>query len=597
MGSTDEELATKLAERRAKRSSDDELQAKIDARRSKTKTPDEGPSTLDAAGHGLAQGFTFKFGDEIQGLTQAIGNKFLRDKAEGYQPSFAEDWARERDQARAEDVRMEAAHPKAFVGSEIVGALPGAIAAPVAAAGKGILAMIGAGAGFGAVTGAITGVGGSRNDPFLNPDDAALDVIDSASGGAIAGAGGALIGRGLGHLFTRFTSAGKMNAALRTLQQHEGIANQTVARTQGIVGQDSQVPLQAVENAGNRTTLQKMFRKPDISRISGEGDAAMQGAVNQADATNAAATGRLNDADIAVEAERAAGRDTLRQSRNDYRNTQNTTAVSNEQSSALAAQEQAAAKTKYQTENHARGERQVSRKNQHLQNQEDQYQAIEEARNARNQEIRELRKANPALNEALAKTKSKELPNVLDKHLGADHPARADLDQSWENLKAAREPIPRPRLEAPVAPPPVVARPQKAVAPAYQEPATPGYDAARQGRVLAKQGVESAANATQHIYDTADQLSKSMAKIQGAKASLSDLISPSKNLRLFSGKQWLDNRNVKKILSDPETYKQFMDLAATGKRLTPGTAEAEAFGAQMAAFVQSLRDDSVDKSP
>lgn len=453
----------------------------------------------------------------------------------------------------------EASYPVAYPIVEAISSIPAfmAVGGPIKA-GQGIWKGLRSAARAGGIGGATVGYASSE-DP-----NRTVDTVTSSIAGSLLGPLAYGVTAGAGALGTRLSKAGTMDAALETLAQHEGIPNPRVAQVQELVGKGNPVPLQAVENPANRITLQKMFKQPEISRTSGKGEALVRGAVSEADAANTSAAKGLSNAEAALETEKTAYRNTARAARN-ARN--------------VAEHE---AKAKYQDAEHARSVRGVERKNQYLSDKEEQVQAIKAARETRNQELTNLRDTHPGLDQALRVSNTKELPRVLDKHLGPEgEPVRADLDTAWENLTRAREPIPKPRTELPVAP--------TKTAP-YQEPSSEALDAARQAKTTAKQKVGDVAASTQHVYDAAASLEKSMAKIHGAKNSLSDLLSPTKNLKRLIGKQAFDNRAAKKILSNEETYNQFMDLAAKGERLSPGTPEADRWAASLTAFMQTYLD-------
>jgi hypothetical protein len=442
-------------------------------------------------------------------------------------------------------------------------------------------------------------------------DEAALDVLDSAAGGALFGMGGAAVGRAGAQAFNRFTSAGRMNAALAKLNQLENVPNPNIARVREVVGEGNPVPLTAIEDPANKLTLKTMFEKPKIAANSLRGQTLVDDAVSGADTANRVARESADAADLAVGTEKAAYQDSLINSRNAQREAARNTAVANSEASAATQAQNTEAGNLFAKEKYDRAGRGVDKKNQFLADSEERALAVEEARVRRNAEVRSLRESDPDLDVALAKGKAKELPNILDKHLGKDNPARLDLDTAFENLKQAREPIPKPRFEKPVAPPAKQPTPAKQVPPAYKEPDAKGLQAARQDATVAKQKVKTTAEETEKVYTVAKDLEKTMRRIKGAKPesmTLSKLFTPKNLLRAAAGyvsggktlaaeaayrgaKSILDKRAVKKILSDEKTYDQFIDLAARGKRLpTSDSPHATRWGAEMAAFIEGLQE-------
>jgi hypothetical protein len=149
---------------------------------------------------------------------------------------------------------------------------------------------------------------------------------------------------------------------------------------------------------------------------------------------------------------------------------------------------------------------------------------------------------------------------------------------------------PKPTSPAKPAKPAKQPTPQKQVPPAYKEPDAKALQAARQDAKVAKQKVKTTAEETEKVYSVAKDLEKAMNRIHGAKRSITEIANPLTALKVVSGKQWLNRRAVKKILSNPKTYDQFMDLAARGKRLGPDPSHATRWGAEMAAFIESLQE-------
>lgn len=201
-------------------------------------TPEEAgqPSKLESLGRGAAQGATLGFGDEIQGLLQAAGIKYLpsglgggtnaplpwhrefwdKDTPGGFfsteapKPSATDQrglvdlYREQRDVARKDDDAARTANPKTFLAGEVAGgALPaiatsGGAGAGAAANAPGLLRALGRAAVSGAKWGAVTGLGDSKAD--LTQGDAggaAADTVKGAGAGAVissalTGAGAAL---------------------------------------------------------------------------------------------------------------------------------------------------------------------------------------------------------------------------------------------------------------------------------------------------------------------------------------------------------------------------------------------------------------------
>jgi hypothetical protein len=100
-----------------------------------------------------------------------------------------------------------------------------------------------------------------------------------------------------------------------------------------------------------------------------------------------------------------------------------------------------------------RSGRQVDARNNYTQAREDQAVAVNEARKARNQSLKDIRKSDPALDEILDTAKPRDIRTILEKHLSPDDLHVEELNANWAKLDELRQPISKPRLEAPVAPP------------------------------------------------------------------------------------------------------------------------------------------------
>jgi hypothetical protein len=154
--------------------------------------PDVGAA--EALGRGAAQGATLRFGDEVQGLIQAVGNKLTGyHDHEANPPTMAEDYARERDAARTDNERAQKAHGGAYLAGEI----GGGIATSPAMGGANTLKQA---VGLGGKIGAAAGLGGSSAD-LTRGGSVGEAAADTALGGAFgmgAGAAGYGIAKAVG---------------------------------------------------------------------------------------------------------------------------------------------------------------------------------------------------------------------------------------------------------------------------------------------------------------------------------------------------------------------------------------------------------------
>jgi len=142
----------------------------------------------EAFGRGVAQGATMRFGDEAQGVVQAIGNKVMGYHADEQDPpTFAEDYRIERDAARAANERAQKAHGGAYLSGEIGG---GIATSPVMGSAR----TLGGTVLLGAKIGAASGLGSSNAD--LTQGDIAGATKDTAIGAGV-GAGAGALGYGL----------------------------------------------------------------------------------------------------------------------------------------------------------------------------------------------------------------------------------------------------------------------------------------------------------------------------------------------------------------------------------------------------------------
>lgn len=206
------------------------------------------PSTGAAIGRGIAQGLSANFSDEIAGLGDASGfpawagvipgmrqsvgaGRMLAEKVapsvfgSGGSAAYDETVARE----RAANEAASAAHPWAYGGGNVVGAIATAPLTPAlmpfrAAQGAGIVARGAAGAGnlaaTGAAYGAVAGAGEGQGDP--------LDRLPSAAqGAAIGGVAGPVMG---GALHGARRAAGYLADNVAAVRNPGSLADRVVAR-------------------------------------------------------------------------------------------------------------------------------------------------------------------------------------------------------------------------------------------------------------------------------------------------------------------------------------------------------------------------------
>lgn len=135
-------------------------------------------STGGAFGHGLQQGLTLGFGDELLGVLGGASDALSGGK-------FAEGYRRERDTNRAYGSAAQEQHPVATVGGELLGG-----AATAFVPGLGASATLAGNVGKGAAIGAAQGLGSSNAD--LTRGDFAGAARDTAIGAGIGAATGAV---------------------------------------------------------------------------------------------------------------------------------------------------------------------------------------------------------------------------------------------------------------------------------------------------------------------------------------------------------------------------------------------------------------------
>lgn len=160
----------------------------------RSKPESEKPSFASSAGRGLAQGATLKFGDEAAGLIQALGNKLTGyHDNEANPPSFWEDFKAERDAERGQNARAKEAHPVGYIGGEITGGVPLAIASLGRSTGALKASnVIASGAGLGGI-GAMGASEAELGGP-PNEDQMGKDVVTGTAVGGLA----SILGLGLG---------------------------------------------------------------------------------------------------------------------------------------------------------------------------------------------------------------------------------------------------------------------------------------------------------------------------------------------------------------------------------------------------------------
>ena len=156
----------------------------------------EETSQLESGIHGLAQGATFGFADEIAGFAGAVKEQlsdWWNDEESG--ESFAQTYERRRDAAREMYGNAETSNPGTYMGGEILGSL--AVPAPGATALKtgSTLAKIGRGAKLGAGIGALEAAG--RTEKGLTSKEGIEDVLSGAAIGGALGGAIPLVGAGL----------------------------------------------------------------------------------------------------------------------------------------------------------------------------------------------------------------------------------------------------------------------------------------------------------------------------------------------------------------------------------------------------------------
>ncbi len=167
---------------------------------------DEGVSGMTALGRGAAQGATFGFADEINGLVQALGTKYLPESMGGggeqaQARSIADLYRQNRDVFRRENQAASDQQGGLYLLGNVAGGLPAGIAMGGGGGGATLRSLMGSGAKAGLSQGAAYGAGASNADVlggdvagFLK-DAAALGLAGGAIGGAAP-----VVGTGLGWL-------------------------------------------------------------------------------------------------------------------------------------------------------------------------------------------------------------------------------------------------------------------------------------------------------------------------------------------------------------------------------------------------------------
>ena len=184
---------------------------RVDAPPPPPEAPPADVSSADAAGRGLAQGLTLKFGDElsaglIRGVDALTGREDApraADPSGRIDPNGPTPYQRLRDSMRANDEQARASHPVAYGGAEMFG---GAVTtAPLAYATGG--ASLGQQMGINAGIGAASGAGASTSE---DAEGVAWDALSGAEVGAampLAGAAVAAAGTGIRNVGGEITNA------------------------------------------------------------------------------------------------------------------------------------------------------------------------------------------------------------------------------------------------------------------------------------------------------------------------------------------------------------------------------------------------------
>jgi hypothetical protein len=231
----------------------------------------EEPSALASAGHGLTQGATFGFADELGAGLQA-GMAFLTpgmDVADTYRQALSEN--------RSNVSQAQAANPNAYGAANFAG---GALAQGGAAVLTGGTSL-GAQMGLGAAGGALQAVGDSKDLSL----DTAADAIEGAAGGALGAGAGYGVGKGLGVLANkatgalgRFAEGRAAKAATDLVTKGAEEAGEVTASARGTYGQtvksalaDLRLAREALENpntdAATREALESFLSSPEGQQL------------------------------------------------------------------------------------------------------------------------------------------------------------------------------------------------------------------------------------------------------------------------------------------------------------------------------------------
>lgn len=243
------------------------------------------PSTGSAMAQGAAQGLTFGWSDELQGVLNA-GGRGAQEPASlgtlikgGYrmltgQPGAQEAYLQGRNQNRAEMEAAQAAHPWAYGGGQLAGAV-GTAAIPLGAASTGgsMLAQGARGLGAGAVAGALQGAGD------------ASEAGDMAKGATVGGAVGGVVGAlapGAASLVGKVISPATVSPAASRLAA-EGVDTTAGQKTgwrwlQMLENQYAQLP--GLGGAAGKTlgNQREQLAQAVMKRMGVEGEAATVGA-------------------------------------------------------------------------------------------------------------------------------------------------------------------------------------------------------------------------------------------------------------------------------------------------------------------------------
>lgn len=261
-----------------------------DAYLAKKQAEIDAPSEAEALLRGLGQGVTMNLGDEMWGGVRAVGDSLPTwlggDDRKG---GFADSYRRNRDQVRANNERARKAHENYYTAGEVGGG-----AATMLVPGLGIAkgAKLATAAGKMALGGGIAGFGASDAD-VTNGElgGAAIDTATGAGVGAVAGAGGHLLEKGLG---AAAKYGAKKGDALRQLIKGVG-KEEAAAITRGTVSEAGRASTAAYKNvrniidAGLEGTITDPAEKAAFNELKQElGESGLKGLLGDRNAKKAA---------------------------------------------------------------------------------------------------------------------------------------------------------------------------------------------------------------------------------------------------------------------------------------------------------------------